>query len=191
MPELAIVGLSAKVQQGKDHMAKIIFVRRGFYRIAFADHLKMQLIAHGEMTWEEAYVTKPQWVRERLQQHGTEETRDVIDTEFWIKALESWVQTVHNYHRISRFIIPDVRFFNELQWVHDNDGIVIRLDSDRKSEEISEDQKAHRSEVLLDRYEFPHRVENFEGSDELDAELAVLTLVDMYLATGANDGKIF
>lgn len=191
MAELAIIGLSAKIAAGKDHMASIISARRGFFQLSFADHLKMTLIAHGEITWEEAYVTKPKWARERLQQYGTEEMRDTVSTEFWVDALEGWIQTMHKRHRITKFVIGDVRFINEVEWVHANEGVVIRLDSDRESiEEITEEQASHRSEIVLDSYDFPHRVLNNEAEAE-EAEAAVIELVDMYLRSGATDGKIF
>ena len=191
MAELALIGLSGKVGQGKDHLGSVISARRGFFQMSFADHLKMTLIANTEMTWEEAFVQKPKWVRERLQQYGTEEIRDVIDFDFWINALEGWIQTLHRRHKISKFVIADVRFANEVEWIHKNEGIVIRLDSDRESiEELTPEQTAHRSEVSLDAYEFPHRVLNNEAGAE-EAEIAVLELVDLYLRSGARDGKVF
>ncbi len=153
----------------------------------------MTLIAHGEMTWEEAFVQKPKWVRERLQQYGTEEVRDTISFEFWVNALESWIQTFHRRHKISKFVIADVRFANEVEWIHKNEGIVIRLDSDRESiEELTPEQTAHRSEVSLDAYEFPHRILNNENEDDAEeAEMSVLEIVDLYLHSGAKDGKVF
>lgn len=191
MAELAIIGLAAKIAAGKDHMSGIISVRCGFFQLAFADHLKMTLIGRGEMTWEEAFVTKPKWVRERLQQYGTEEVRDKVDPDFWVHALEGWIQTLHRRHRITKFVIGDVRFINEVEWIYENEGFIIRLDSDRESaEEITAEQATHRSEVSLDTYNFPHRVLNNED-DAVEAEGKVLELVDLYLRSGAKDGKIF
>lgn len=191
MAELALIGLSARVGKGKDHMAKVISARRGFFQLSFADHLKMTLIANTEMTWDEAFVQKPQWVRERLQQYGTEEIRDQVDFDFWINALEGWIQTLHRRHKITKFVISDVRFANEVEWIHRNEGIVIRLDSDRETvEELTQEQKTHRSESSLDAYDFPHRVLNNEDDAE-EAEVTVLELVDLYLRSGVKDGKIF
>jgi hypothetical protein len=193
MPELAIIGLSAKIAAGKDHMSGVISVRSGFFQLAFADHLKMTLIGRGEMTWEEAFVAKPKWVRERLQQYGTEEMRDKVDADFWVHALEGWIQTLHRRHRITKFVIGDVRFINEVEWIHENEGFVIRLDSNREwegEEEITPKQTTHRSEVSLDTYNFPHRVLNNED-DAVEAEGNVLELVELYLRSGAKDGKIF
>jgi len=191
MAELALIGLSGQVGSGKDHLGSVIGTRRGFFQLSFADHLKMTLIAHGEMTWEEAFVQKPKWVRERLQQYGTEEIRDTVDFDFWINALEGWIQTLHRRHKISKFVIPDVRFANEVEWIHKNEGIVIRLASDRESiEELTPEQTAHRSEVSLDAYEFPHHIVNNEAEAE-ETEVAVLELVDLYLRSGARDGKVF
>lgn len=191
MAELAIIGLAAKIAAGKDHMAKVISTRRGFFQISFADHLKMTLIARGEMSWEDAYVIKPQWVRDRLQQFGTEDIRDTVDSDFWVKALEGWIQTIHHRHKVTKFIVSDVRFINEVEWIHENEGVVIRLDSDRESvEELTPEQTTHRSEVSLDNYKFHHHILNNEEDAE-EAEIAMLELVDMYLRSGARDGQIF
>ncbi len=191
MAELALIGLSAKIAKGKDHLASVISTRYGFFQISLADHLKMTLIAHGDMTWEEAFIQKPKWVRERLQQYGTEEIRDTVGFDFWINALEGWIQTLHHRHKISKFVIADVRFVNEVDWVHKNEGIVIRVDSDRESiEELTPEQTTHRSEVSLDTYDFPHRILNNEDDPE-EAEVAIAELVDLYLRSGAKDGKVF
>lgn len=191
MAELAIIGLAAKIAAGKDHMASIISARRGFFQLSFADHLKMTLIGRGEMTWEEAYVSKPKWVRERLQQYGTEEIRDTVEADFWVRALEGWIQTLHKRHKMTKFVISDVRFLNEVEWIHENEGFIIRLDSDREStEEITAEQTTHRSEVSLDTYDFHHHVLNNEADAE-EAEVAVIELVDLYLRSGARDGQIF
>lgn len=190
MAELALVGMSGRAGKGKDHLGSVISARRGFFQLCFADHLKMTLIANGEMTWEEAFVEKPQRVRERMQQYGTEEIRDGVDFDFWINAIEGWIQTFHRRHKISKFVIADVRFANEVEWIHKNEGIVIRLDSDREGVELTEEQTAHRSESSLDAYEFPHRILNDEAEAE-EAEVATLELVDLYLRSGAKDGKVF
>jgi hypothetical protein len=172
-------------------MAKVISARRGFFQISFADHLKMTLIARDEMSWEDAYVIKPKWVRDRLQQFGTEEMRDTVDPNFWVKALEGWIQTIHSRHKVTKFIVSDVRFINEVEWIHENEGVVIRLDSNRENvEELTPEQTTHRSEVSLDNYNFHHRIINNEADAE-EAERNVLEIVDMYLRAGAKDGQIF
>jgi hypothetical protein len=74
---------------------------------------------------EDAYWTKkmgrPFTPREALQKVGTECGRDVFHKDFWVLALESKIQKNENY------VITDVRFPNEINWIHNQHGLVIEL----------------------------------------------------------------
>ena len=59
--------------------------------------------------------------REALQKVGTEVGRDVFHKDFWVQALDAKVDFKKNY------VITDVRFSNEINWIHNNGGIVIEI----------------------------------------------------------------
>jgi len=59
--------------------------------------------------------------REALQKIGTEVGRDVFHQDFWVQALHAKIDPQKNY------VITDVRFPNEINWIHENGGIVIEI----------------------------------------------------------------
>lgn len=54
---------------------------------------------------------------------GTESFRDVFGTDFWIKVLAKELEGT----LLDIALITDVRFANEVEWVHSKGGIVIRV----------------------------------------------------------------
>jgi len=99
--------------------------------------------------------------REFLQFFGTEVCRKIKD--------QVHIQSVFNKINSSKkdfFIIPDVRFENEVKSIQQNGGIVVRL-----KREISEDN--HSSEKVLDTFnEFDLVIDNSKLS--VEKELALL-----------------
>jgi len=59
--------------------------------------------------------------REALQKIGTEVGRDIFHQDFWVQALDAKVDFKKHY------VITDVRFPNEIDWIHENGGIVIEI----------------------------------------------------------------
>ena len=64
--------------------------------------------------------TKDEKWRRILQVLGTEVGR-AVDPDFWIKKLDQDTQTC------SALVVPDVRFPNEADWIHRQDGLLIRV----------------------------------------------------------------
>lgn len=59
--------------------------------------------------------------REALQKVGTEAGRDIFHKNFWVFSLENRIKFATDY------VITDVRFPNEIDWIHKKGGIVIEL----------------------------------------------------------------
>lgn len=59
--------------------------------------------------------------REALQKMGTEVGRDVFHQDFWVMSLESRMDKSYNY------VITDVRFPNEIDWIHNQGGKVYQI----------------------------------------------------------------
>jgi len=59
--------------------------------------------------------------REALQKVGTEAGRDTFHKDFWVLSLENRIKFATDY------VITDVRFPNEIDWIHEKGGIVIEL----------------------------------------------------------------
>ena len=177
--EYEVIGLSGKAGSGKDHVFKHYLQPRGFLQISLSWHFKVDLIGKGVISFEEAFETKPPKVRTLLQLVGTELGRTVYGENVWCDTLRAWMD-VYNFHwGATRFAIPDVRFFSELNFIQDDlDGNVIRVIAPIRSDSTSLDstQRAHVSEAEMNRMvnsDFDGLVHNDPG-DPVDKQLGVL-----------------
>lgn len=59
--------------------------------------------------------------REALQKVGTEVGRDIFNPNLWVSSLESRLKQDKNY------VITDVRFPNEIEWIHNMGGEVYEI----------------------------------------------------------------
>jgi len=109
-----IIGITGYIGSGKDTVAKLLCDNHGFTRFAFGDILKNMLIEAGLMTYEEAYITKPEWARLLFQRIGTNIFRKQVDEDYWIKALRpKLIEFFETKGIVSDVVVSDVRFINE------------------------------------------------------------------------------
>ncbi len=171
--KIRLIGLSGKLQSGKDTVAGIIQDLMPGYWITkrFAGKLKqMTSLATGIPVEDlENIAVKnsslgPEWndmtVRTFLQKLGTEAARDVIHPNFWLNALMAdWVpdlQYMNSPRYPNNWIVTDVRFENEARLIQEKGGIVIRIN--RKGKENTGN---HPSETSLDNYtDWNHVIQN-------------------------------
>jgi len=73
-----------------------------------------------DINWSEKFK-RPFTPREALQKIGTEVGRDIFHKDFWVQLLDAKVNSVDDY------VITDVRFPNEIEWIHKRGGIVIEI----------------------------------------------------------------
>lgn len=156
--EVEVLGISGKARSGKDFLTKAVVVPAGFLPISLADHFKISAAAKGvlstgepfdvdvEQLWEK---DKDDAHREVLQLEGTERGRDVFGEDIWVKHLELWFYKFKLYG-FRRFVVPDIRFVNEVQAIQRLGGKVYRI---IKRGGITNGLVGHRSELELDSYE--------------------------------------
>ena len=188
-----VIGISGKAGCGKDYIFSNYLQPRGFLQISLSWHFKVDLIAKGVITFEEAFETKPPNVRTLLQLVGTELGRTVYGENIWCDTLRTWMD-VYNFHwGATRFAIPDVRFISELDFIqNDLNGHVIRVLAPIRSGDTSLDstQRAHASEAEMDRIvnnDFDGLLHNDPGDPDLDLQLGVLFEVFGYDYNKTND----
>ena len=93
-----------------------------------------------EYGWDYAKVEYPE-ARTLQQKMGTELGRQLLGANFWIdRAAEEIAK-----RDLSDVVITDIRFQNEVDWIHSRGGIVARL-----SRPSAIDADAHDSEVGVD-----------------------------------------
>jgi hypothetical protein len=128
-----IVGLSGFARSGKDTVANLLVEKHDFIRVAFADLIRESLLIlnpyvgsfrlqeyvliHG---WDNAKSAIPE-IRRLLQVFGTEIARDLYGESFWLDQLQRRYDLTNPN---KNWVISDVRYDNEAQMIHDNNGEV-------------------------------------------------------------------
>jgi hypothetical protein len=146
---MKLLGLAGKAGTGKDTLARRIQAAWGYAPVAFAWQLKHELIALREATWDQVFVAKPPAIRQRLIDYGMQ--MRAVDPDYWIRHLEAQLRSQKTFQGITRFVITDVRFENEAEWIHRQGGTVLWLEAPRRAaaSNLTEDQRAHESETTL------------------------------------------
>lgn len=160
-----IIGISGKKQSGKDTVAMMIrdiLHPRKVARIGFADDLKFEV--------SRACGTTIAWVDEHkdelrllLQAWGTDFRRNLCDEDYWVKKMLMKIQPILS--TVHTVIIPDVRFKNEADMVHNLNGYLLRIDRPIDSKDV------HVSETELDHFIFPNVIVNNGSLENLKSEV--------------------
>jgi hypothetical protein len=130
---MILIGITGKAGSGKDTVADIICGASASYRYSFAGPLKdaykamfgKHPNAMSRNEKEEKLKDFDFSPREAMQKLGTEWGRS-LDSEMWLKMAkkEYKVRTAIDEHKV--FLVTDVRFDNEAEWVSKN-GILIEV----------------------------------------------------------------
>lgn len=170
-----IIGLSGYARSGKDEVAKILVNEYQFKRIAFADAIRDCIyvlnpyidndLRVAELVdnygWEVA-KSKDE-VRRLLQVFGTEVGRRLLGDNVWIDKVFKQLYDLKDY------VIPDVRFYNEMKSIRHAEGEVWRIDREGVVA-----INTHSSESALDGFEFDHIIENNGTLDDLKNQVVTL-----------------
>lgn len=142
-----IIGVVGFLGSGKGTVADILVETYDFKKISFADTVKDAVAAifgwpryllegdtdesrafreSKDVFWSArfGYDVTPRYM---LQLMGTEAGRDVFHKELWIHALEKRVKNILEEDEHSEFVIPDVRFPNEMAFIRDMGGFIVRV----------------------------------------------------------------
>lgn len=130
MPRL--IGIKGLAGHGKDTVANFIsdyLSKEMVQKISFAEPLKEMVsiitgipvvdIDKNKTTYLPEYNLS---VRTMLQKVGTDAMRNQVDSDVWIKIAARRISQIP-LHKI--VVIPDVRFENEMNFIRQNNGIVI------------------------------------------------------------------
>ena len=182
---MEIIGLLGHQGVGKNYIAEEILLKKLDYKptlvIAFADHFKIEGISKYDLEYDKVYGKKDFYTRKRLHLIGTEEGRQKFGYDIWIKTIHNWIK-VYNSRGIKRFIIPDVRFQNEVDWIKSLNGVVIKINAPnryiaRVKEEASNDNEkiqkiiSHESENMIDKIENYDFLFNNDYNDNINNEI--------------------
>lgn len=165
-----ILGVSGRASVGKDWVTQNILQPLGYFQFSLAWHFKIWLVAKGLATFEEVFVTKPPHVRKMLQLEGTEQGRNLYGENVWCDAALAWMQLLHETNGVNKFVIPDVRFPNELEFIRNAGGRVFRIHAPTRvaNSNLTEEARQHISETALDHL----TPTDFDGIIQNDPEFA-------------------
>lgn len=164
-----IIALSGKKESGKDFACKILraLLPPPTFRLAFADSLKEEVARATGHSVEYIEENKKQF-RLLLQWWGTEFRRDMYHQYYWIHKWNARRKGIIEHCRQPNpiFIVPDVRFSNEIATLKELDAIFWCIIAKNKPEEVTE-VDPHLSEKSLP-YPYDAILENdFENPEKL------------------------
>ena len=127
-----IIGLLGHQGVGKNFIGEKILINflesKPTVILAFADHFKIDSISKYNLDYEKVYEKKDYETRKKLQIIGTEEGRNKYGDDIWINTMHNWLRVLYS-RGIKRFIITDVRFQNEVNWIKSLNGLVVKIEA--------------------------------------------------------------
>lgn len=174
-----VLGLSGKAGAGKNYLAREILVPRGYFPVSLADPFKVTAVLQGAPMTECFFGEKSPETRALLQRLGTEEGRLVHGEDYWTQVASVWL-AAHVAKGWPRFVVTDIRFPNEVDWIHSMGGQVWQI-TGRGG--LSGSTSQHPSETALDGYTgFDHVIVNEPGRNQDVLYAHVTHLVNLYEA---------
>lgn len=151
---ITVIGLAGGAGVGKDTLAIKYLKPMGFVPLALADEIKYKVVARGDATYEEVFVTKPPKIRDLLQQEGTERGRKVFGEEYWMDQLFARLGYYNVRWGFDKFVVTDVRFPNEAIGIQKRGGRVFKITAPERyaNNGLSEAARNHASERSLDEF---------------------------------------
>lgn len=148
-----VIGLTGVAGCGKDTAADILREKHRFLKLSFAEPLYdmvsivtrtpvevLKTRAGKEVTLDRIGVSP----RKMLQTLGTEWGRELVSPDLWIKNLDGRLSAIDSRVGILGLVVPDVRFQNEVDYIHELGGEVWRIDRPNNPNAIS---SGHSSEL--------------------------------------------
>lgn len=122
-----IFAFSGKIGTGKNYLARTLSLMLpplNTLEVALAAPLKIEGIIEDGLDRNRVFGDKDEHTRLSLQNRGFD--RRTVDPDIWIKYLTEWM-LCHMSSGIKRFIITDVRFVNEVNFLVEIGAIVFRV----------------------------------------------------------------
>ncbi|WP_346829413.1 deoxynucleotide monophosphate kinase [Pseudomonas abietaniphila] len=172
-----LIGLTGPARTGKSTTAHHLALEHGFECYAFADPLRDALMAIFQLSpedFEGAAKEEPiAWLgrspRQLMQLLGTEWGRHMISANLWVDLAEQHLDALANASWPSpSFVISDLRFENEADFVRKRGGVVVhlqRFDAPKVNPHLSEaGVSLHKDDLVLvndgDLASLHHQVES-------------------------------
>jgi len=169
---MTIIGITGNKGNGKDTLADHLVENHGYVKICFANALKDACKILFGFTDEQLYgnlkeVIDENWgitPREIMQFVGTDLFRNQIkllmpwiNDNFWIECLKKKIKNMQLESANKNFVISDVRFKNEVDFINEMNGVIIRV---KRHDVIINDTCQHESESNFDSFDVNYTIYN-------------------------------
>lgn len=161
-----VIGLSGKAHSGKDYLAQSIIDTLDFLALSIAHWFKCEGVEFEGIPFNETFgpEEKGEETRKFYQKRGTEKGREKHGKDVWINILEMYMH-YFGERGFKKFVISDIRYPNEADWIHEFDGLVYRIQGRGGAE--TEETQNHKSETAMSNYqEFDGYVDNSEENED-------------------------
>lgn len=175
-----IIGLTGLAGSGKDTVRAMLEDAHGFTGLAFADPIRQmlrELLTSNCISteWMDKRPLKEQPIpqlgvsyRHLAQTLGTEWGRQTVAPDLWLRMAAAYIDGIASEtFAPPRFVISDVRFPNEADWVRSRGGVVWHIHRPG-----IEPVRAHASESSIEQIAVDHAINNSGTLDGLAAEVA-------------------
>jgi hypothetical protein len=177
MKSVQVIGITGKKFSGKDTAGNFIVEKYGFERLAYADPLKSAVREIFDFNNEQLYGNDKESIddywnvsaRQVLQFVGTDLFRNHIcellpqmGKDIWVNVLKRKIMNRLEKNPNTKFVVTDVRFFNELQAISDLKGITIKVNRDSSNQ----NKDSHESETCIDGFKVDHTIDNNGTKEE-------------------------
>jgi hypothetical protein len=160
-----IIALTSNLGCGKDYIIDNVITPillelnlNRYLKMAFADQIKINVMTKNNIKYSDVYITKTAETRILLQTEG--ELLRKSNKNIWTEYLDNWIK-VYKDRNIDIFLISDLRYKNEYDYIKKNNGIVIKIIAKQRNYQkllqeskgdtnIIRKIKSHQSECDLD-----------------------------------------
>jgi hypothetical protein len=134
---MKLIGLAGKAGVGKDTVADILERDHDFTRYALAQPIKAAL-CEAFFLWPADFTDRERkervisWIgkspRQLAQLFGTEFAREMIAPDIWLRVAQKRYEAILADGVARGFVVSDVRFENEADWIRSNGGVVWHIE---------------------------------------------------------------
>ena len=149
-----IIGLTGKQQVGKDTLAEYLHNKHHYQKMAFADHLKR--VCRGYLGWDGKKDVRGRTLLQQIGIAAREYHPDIWieQVDFMMRHIELGSEESNSGKSNIQWVISDVRFKNEADWITAKGGIIIRIIRDTGIIDT------HISETEMDEYHPDYVIDN-------------------------------
>jgi hypothetical protein len=184
------LGVSGRIGVGKNYITEHYIVPKIInkfsnnkiqvvpYFFSFGSQVKVEMFSRDSsnvLNYHNLFIQKTNETRTMIQEYSTENGRNVYRQDMWIRAVNLWailqninLEIINKYldrKIVPLFVIEDVRFTNEYEYIRRLDGILVYIEApERNMKRLSDESTAtsttHISENGLGHLDFDLRLNN-------------------------------